>query len=135
MRNGFAAAILIALVLALGQTSARAATSWHDQGTTVSTAIDGRATTAAAQNTIYSCTFSKVTTRTTLPTWVNSSTGVLSYASKPVVSGSVSWTSYYKSVISGPQRLLTGNGLPSHPTGTFPSASTDSASPFDKHAY
>ncbi|MBI1773746.1 MAG: YHYH protein [Proteobacteria bacterium] len=133
MRKGFAASILIALVLALGHVSAKAASSWHDQGTTVSTAIDGRATNAAAQNTIYSCSFSKVTTRTTLPSWVNSSTGTLSYASKPVVSGTVSWTSYYKAVVSGAQRLLTGNGLPSHTTGTFPISSSDSAYTYDKN--
>ncbi len=67
---------------------------------------------------------------TSLPTWVSSSS-VLSFASKPVVDGTVSWTSYYKAVISSASRLLLGNGLTSLSTGTFPISHSSTAYTYD----
>ena len=49
------------------------------------------------------------------------------------VRGTVHWHSTFKERVVGARRLLTGNGLPISPTGTFPIASTDPAYAYDRN--
>lgn len=49
------------------------------------------------------------------------------------VAGAVHWTSTFKERLSGGRRLITGNGLPTSPTGVFPIASSDPAYAYDRN--
>jgi hypothetical protein len=52
--------------------------------------------------------------------WTNSD-GTWDYTRKPQVAGNVIWTSEFNITLDGNgNRVLTGNGLPNHPTGIFP---------------
>lgn len=52
--------------------------------------------------------------------WTNPD-GTWDYTRKPQVAGNVIWTSEFNITLDGNgSRVLTGNGLPSHPTGVFP---------------
>jgi YHYH protein len=52
--------------------------------------------------------------------WTNSD-GTWDYTRKPQVAGNVIWTSEFNITLdSNGNRVLTGNGLPNHPTGIFP---------------
>lgn len=52
--------------------------------------------------------------------WTNPD-GTWDYTRKPQVAGNVIWTSEFKITLDGNgNRVLTGNGLPNHPTGVFP---------------
>lgn len=52
--------------------------------------------------------------------WTNPD-GTWDYTKKPQVAGNVIWTSEFKITLDGiGNRVLTGNGLPNHPTGVFP---------------
>lgn len=52
--------------------------------------------------------------------WTNAD-GTWDYTKKPQVDGNVIWTSEFNMSVDGSgNRLLTGNGLPNHPTGIFP---------------
>ncbi|MBK8483006.1 MAG: hypothetical protein IPL31_01260 [Saprospiraceae bacterium] len=51
--------------------------------------------------------------------WTNPD-GTWDYTKKPQVAGNVIWTSEFKITLDGNgNRVLTGNGLPNHPTGVF----------------
>lgn len=53
---------------------------------------------------------------------------------KPAVAGDVAWPDAHFSVtVEGDRRHLTGNGLPSHPTGTFPVSGADPAAAYDRN--
>ncbi len=91
--------------------------------------VDNVSMTTAARNTIYSCQWSRGTAGYGF-SWVNTTTQALSFAGKPIVEGSVEWTSYYKSMASGSTLQVGSNGLPNHLTGTFPvSSSTEAGQP------
>ena len=52
--------------------------------------------------------------------WTNSD-GTWDYTRKPQVEGSVDWMSEFDVSLDGNgKRIITGNALPDHPTGTFP---------------
>lgn len=52
--------------------------------------------------------------------WTNPD-GTWDYTRKPQVAGNVIWTSEFNITLDGNgNRILTGNGLPNHPTGFFP---------------
>lgn len=52
--------------------------------------------------------------------WTNPD-GTWDYTRKPQVAGNVIWTSEFNITLDGNgNRILTGNGLPNHPTGIFP---------------
>ncbi len=54
--------------------------------------------------------------------WTNSD-GTWDYTKKPQVDGNVIWGGVFNSTLDGNgNRVLTGNGLPNHPTGIFPIA-------------
>ena len=52
---------------------------------------------------------------------------------KIAVQGSVSWEDEFSVALSGSNRVLSGNGLPSHPTGTFPISRSDPAYAIDRN--
>jgi len=127
-------AALLALAL-FGLSPAAADTVSHPSITTYPTlkaqaktgvaAVDRVSMSAAARNSMYSCQFSSVTAGFGF-SWVSSS-NVISFAGKPMVEGSVAWTSYFKNTASGTVNELGGNGLPNHYTGTFPTDSSTEA--------
>jgi hypothetical protein len=49
------------------------------------------------------------------------------------VTGAVHWHSRFSAKVSGARRILSGNGLPSMPTGVFPIASSDPAYAYDRN--
>ena len=58
--------------------------------------------------------------------------GTWDSTAKPAVQGSVSWPSQFSASMFGALLTIAGNGLPSHPTGTFPIArGTDPAAQYD----
>ncbi len=65
--------------------------------------------------------------------WTNSD-GTWDYTRKPQVAGNVIWVSEFKIILDGNgNRVLTGNGLPNHPTGVFPIAQGTTAWNYDKN--
>jgi hypothetical protein len=65
--------------------------------------------------------------------WFNSD-GTWDSTKKGVVDGSVVWDGILETSVSGGYRYFTGNDLPSHVTGRFPIASTDSdVFPYDRN--
>lgn len=65
--------------------------------------------------------------------WTNPD-GTWDYTRKPQVAGNVIWTSEFKITLDGNgNRVLTGNGLPSHPTGEFPIQQGTLAWNYDKN--
>ncbi|HTX58905.1 MAG TPA: YHYH protein [Verrucomicrobiae bacterium] len=63
--------------------------------------------------------------------WIDETTKTWNLETKPTVEGSVTWTSELKDVIDGAVREITGNGLPSEPTGIFPIQPSDPAHKYD----
>jgi hypothetical protein len=65
--------------------------------------------------------------------WVNSDGTTWNSTLKEVVSGAVSWASSFAATVAGSLNSISGNGLPSHTTGTFPIPSTDAVYAYDKN--
>lgn len=66
--------------------------------------------------------------------WIDTTNNTWDLTKKAVVDGSVDWANAtWKVSASGTTRTLTGNGLPSHETGTYPIASTDDAYQYDRN--
>ena len=69
---------------------------------------------------------------TNLP-WQNAD-GTWNLTTKLAVSGSVAWPTHaFSATLSGSNRIITGNGLPSTQTGTFPIALSDPAYAYDRN--
>lgn len=52
--------------------------------------------------------------------WTNAN-GTWDYTRKPQVQGNITWNSVFNIILDGKgKRIITGNALPSHPTGVFP---------------
>jgi len=65
--------------------------------------------------------------------WTNAD-GTWDYTRKPQVEGNVIWVSEFKITLDGKgNRVLSGNGLPSHPTGVFPIQRGTTAWNYDKN--
>lgn len=66
--------------------------------------------------------------------WINSTDGTWNRLTKLTVDGEVEWANYHFTleVVDG-ERVLTGNGLPNHPTGIFPIQTSDDAYEFDRN--
>ncbi len=62
--------------------------------------------------------------------WINSD-GTFNETVKPTVSGSANWTSVFNVSLQGDSRIITGNGLPDHPTGNYPISPGDRAYLYD----
>jgi YHYH protein len=59
--------------------------------------------------------------------------GTFDFTAKAIVDGRVAWTSSQTITLEKATNTVTGNGLPKHPTGTFPVASSDDAYQFDRN--
>lgn len=65
--------------------------------------------------------------------WINLANGTWDMLTKLAVEGSVSWSPSFQNNTQGPNRILFTNGLPSHPTGTYPIAQSDPAHQYDQN--
>ena len=59
--------------------------------------------------------------------------GTFDLTAKAIVDGSVTYASVFSSTLEASALRLTGNGLPSHPTGTYPIAASDDAYQYDRN--
>jgi YHYH protein len=64
--------------------------------------------------------------------WIHDD-GTFDLTAKPVVQGAVSWTSQLQISLDGDRRIVQTNGLPDHPTGTFPIIPSDPAYQYDRN--
>jgi hypothetical protein len=64
--------------------------------------------------------------------WIRTD-GTFDLTAKVNVNGSVNWTSSLELTSTSNTRRLSGNGLPNHPTGTYPIATTDAAYRYDRN--
>lgn len=97
--------------------------------TTAQGAIDTRSLSSPARNNLFSCSATKMGTALDR-SWV-SEDGVIALGDKPTVEGSIDWDSALNVVAESTLRVLTGNGLPDHPTGGFPVRPGSEASEYD----
>lgn len=67
--------------------------------------------------------------------WIDTSANTWNPAEKPSVQGGVDWPdARFTATVRGDKRVLSGNRLPvDNPTGTFPIASSDPASTYDRN--
>lgn len=59
--------------------------------------------------------------------------GTYDLTAKIAVQGTVKWTGAFSATVVGNSRIITGNGLPSHASGTYPVGSTDPAYQYDRN--
>ena len=59
--------------------------------------------------------------------------GTYDLTAKLSVIGSVPWSGNFSAVVSGSSRIISGNGLPGHTTGSYPIASSDPAYQYDRN--
>jgi hypothetical protein len=64
--------------------------------------------------------------------WIRSD-GTFDFTAKAVVDGSVNWQSVFTQTLEGNVSRISGNGLPGHPTGVYPIASSDDAYQYDRN--
>jgi hypothetical protein len=65
--------------------------------------------------------------------WFNLAAGTWNPTIKPKVDGSVTWPHEFSVTVQGDRRIITGNGLPNHPTGTYPVGRNDDAATYDRN--
>lgn len=97
---------------------------------------DGNVATAPEQGSVFACqtNFRPIGPRApTTGDWFDAANGTWDPAIKPFVDGSVSWPSEIAISIEGNKRVISGNGLPDHATGSFPIAKSDDAYQFDRN--
>ncbi|RLT44484.1 MAG: YHYH protein [Chloroflexi bacterium] len=94
---------------------------------------DGRVTSSAQIGSVFSCQrqFGGGGAFRDGP-WIRSD-GTFDLTAKIAVSGTVGLTRQFQLSISGETRAITGNGLPSHPVGTFPVAPSDPTYQYDRN--
>lgn len=64
--------------------------------------------------------------------WMNGD-GTFDATTKAIVDGSVRWPHQLSIELSGATRVVSGNGLPDHPTGVYPVAQSDDAYQYDRN--
>ncbi len=64
--------------------------------------------------------------------WIRAD-GTFDFTAKPVVDGRVSWPRSFHIAVVGNTRVVTGNALPTHPTGAYPISPGDDAFRFDRN--
>ncbi|THF77146.1 hypothetical protein [Cohnella fermenti] len=65
--------------------------------------------------------------------WIDKANGTFDLTRKAVVDGEVHWQSELTIERKGDKRILTGNRLPDHPTGSFPISKSDDAYQYDQN--
>ncbi len=122
-------------------TAANTGTTATTATTTTTTSVDATklplgdnkfTTTAPAVGYVYACYSAGQGGATTKGPWFNGDGSTWNSTSKISVQGVVNWVSTF-AVALGSTLGITGNGLPSQPTGTFPIASTDPAYAYDRN--
>ena len=121
----------LVVLLASAYTPAQDITSSLAAGTMAQGAVDQRARSKPARHTIFSCHRQTMSAALNRP-WVDSH-GVIDVAKKPRVEGAVSWSSQLHVARQDQTLQLTGNGVPNHPTGTFPVAPDSEAFRYDRN--
>jgi hypothetical protein len=93
-------------------------------------AVDQRSLAQPARNQLYLCNGTVMAAaRSGLP-WLQHD-GIVDNARKPHVRGSVTWAAHrLNAIVAGPDRTITTNGLPKHPTGRFPITPDESPEAF-----
>lgn len=65
--------------------------------------------------------------------WIKAD-GTFDFTAKTIVQGMVTWPTHtFTATLSGASRMIAGNGLPDHATGTYPIASSDPAYAYDQN--
>lgn len=64
--------------------------------------------------------------------WIHAD-GTFDLTTKAIVDGAITWPATFEIVLAGESRRIVGNGLPDHPTGVYPIASTDDAYQYDRN--
>lgn len=103
----------------------------HEAERTAQGAMDHRAMRQPARNTLFSCERETMGDALSRP-WVDAN-GLIYFARKPVIEGSVSWDSRLDISRDEQNTQLKGNGLPSHPTGEFPVDRSSTAYAYDRN--
>jgi hypothetical protein len=91
---------------------------------------DGRVSSQALSGNVWSCQSTFQDRRIHDGPWLNGD-GTFDYTKKVEVPGSVNWPSSFDVMVNGSVRVLTGNSLPSHPTGEFPISRSSEAYSYD----
>ena len=96
---------------------------------------DGKVSNSARQGYVYSCQqqFNSTHGAQASGAWLDEAAGTWDPDLKPLVDGSVRWPSEISIVVEGDQRVVRANGLPNHPTGTYPVARSDDAYQYDRN--
>jgi hypothetical protein len=125
-------ALLIAVLAAAGTTSIALGAAGIDK--TKLPLGDGKYVTSPKKNYVDSCitSFNGGGAFRNGP-WIDEAAKTWDLTKKISVQGSVKWTSQLSIKVKGTKRVITGNGLPATPTGTFPVASTDPAFQYDRN--
>lgn len=94
-------------------------------------AVDRRALSAPARNSLFSCQFQAMGDALRRP-WVDPD-GTIRLQAKPVVPGRVDWAGRLEVVRRGERIEIMGNGLPRHATGKFPVDPGSEAARWDRN--
>ncbi len=95
---------------------------------------DGKVSTSAPQvGYVFACTLPNSSNPSGKAPWISADGLTWDATVKTAVRGSVSWLSQFSANLSNGILNLSGNGLPAHPTGTFPVSPGDPAYQYDRN--
>jgi len=95
---------------------------------------DGKvSTTGARVGYVFACSIPSSTNPPGKAPWINVDGTTWNASAKISVQGAVSWMSTFSANLANGLRNISGNGLPSHQTGTFPVSAGDPAYAYDKN--
>ena len=115
-----------------GVTSNAAALRTSDVDHTHVALGDGKLSSTAQRDYLWSCRSHDNVSPTTGFPWLNGD-GTWDMTKKLTVDGSVTWTSVFSISVQGDQRVFSTNDLASHPSGNFPINSADDAYAYDRN--
>jgi hypothetical protein len=93
---------------------------------------DGKVSTTTPQvGYVYACRLPSSANPAGKVPWISADGTTWDSTAKTAVQGAVQWASQFLSQWTGGSHSISGNGLPTHVTGTFPIASTDPARAYD----
>ena len=124
----------VVLVLVAAGTAAAAAAAVNPRAVPLG---DGKVSTSPRIGYVDSCQthFGGIGGAQAVGPWINTAAGTWDSTAKPSVAGSVNWPNAAWSVKAvGTRRVVSSNDLPNgHTSGTFPVASSDPASNYDRN--
>jgi hypothetical protein len=93
---------------------------------------DGKLSTTTPQiGYVYACSIPNSPIPPMRSNWISADGKTWNSTAKMTVQGAVTWVSQFMIKLTGGVRRIDGNGLPNHPTGTFPITQNDPARAFD----